>query len=84
MSGSPAQGPATGRKTPRAFGFRGQKGLISEVPKDRKKKGTSLLKGIHKTSYALGSKAKEVIVRNLEWTYLLVRESLPGEDGGRS
>lgn len=83
MSGSPAQGPATGRKTPRAFGFRGQKGLISEVPKDRKKRHFTF-KGIHKTSYALGSKAKEVIVRNLEWTYLLVRESLPGEDGGRS
>lgn len=49
-----------GRGVPRAPGFEGQQGLTTEVLHDWEKQ-TSLLKGAHKITCALGQRAKVVL-----------------------
>ena len=64
-AGPPAQEPGTRNTAPWAFGFEGQRGLTSGVPKDEWRP-VSLVTGGHTLSQALGPRVKAVIWQEAE------------------
>ena len=77
----PSPGPGTRMRSPRAFGFEGQWGLVTRAPQNWETE-TSLLKGTCKISHSQGPKAKQSFDRSLRQTHPLVLERLLGRDGG--